>query len=115
MGGYVVAAIALSEQCSSIEGRGGRRRGQRPVIQDRRLPPTYRSTATILIEQQQIPQDLVRTTVTSFADQRVQVISQRIMTTVNLSRIIEQYGLYSEAGTAADVRRWWATCATACT
>jgi polysaccharide biosynthesis transport protein len=60
------------------------------------MPPTYRSTATILIEQQQIPQDLVRTTVTSFADQRVQVISQRIMTTVNLSRIIEQYGLYSE-------------------
>jgi polysaccharide biosynthesis transport protein len=61
------------------------------------LPPTYRSTATILIEQQQIPQDLVRTTVTSFADQRVQTISQRVMTTVNLSRIIEQYDLYSEA------------------
>jgi uncharacterized protein involved in exopolysaccharide biosynthesis len=60
------------------------------------LPPTYRSTATILIEQQQIPQDLVRTTVTSFADQRVQVISQRIMTTANLSRVIEQYNLYPE-------------------
>ena len=60
------------------------------------MPPTYRSTATILIEQQQIPQDLVRTTVTSFADQRVQVISQRIMTTVNLSRVIEQYNLYPE-------------------
>ncbi len=61
------------------------------------MPATYRSMATILIEQQQIPQDLVRTTVTSFADQRVQVISQRIMTTANLSRIIEEYGLYAEA------------------
>ncbi len=60
------------------------------------LPPTYRSSATILIEQQQIPQDLVRTTVTGFADQRVQVISQRIITTANLSRIIEQYNLYPE-------------------
>ena len=59
-------------------------------------PSTYRSTATILIEQQQIPQDLVRTTVTSFADQRVQMISQRVMTTANLSRVIEQYGLYQE-------------------
>ena len=60
-------------------------------------PATYRSTATILIEQQQIPQDLVRATVTSFADQRVQVISQRIMTTANLSRVIEEYGLYAQA------------------
>ena len=48
------------------------------------LPPTYRSSATILIEQQEIPQDLVRSVITSFADQRVQVISQRVMTTQNL-------------------------------
>src|SRR5271154_1874113 len=49
------------------------------------LPATYRSTATILIEQQEIPQELVRSVITSFADQRVQVISQRVMTTQNLS------------------------------
>ncbi len=61
------------------------------------LPPTYRSTATILIERQQIPQELVRATVTSYADQQVQVISQRIMTSANLSRLIEQFNLYPEA------------------
>lgn len=60
------------------------------------LPPTYRSTATILIEQQEIPQDLVRSTITSFADQRVQVISQRVMTTQNLLQIIDRYGLYPD-------------------
>ena len=60
------------------------------------LPPTYRSVATILIEQQQIPQDLVRSTVTSYADQRVQIISQRVMTTANLSQVIEKYGLYRD-------------------
>lgn len=60
------------------------------------LPPTYRSTATILIEQQEIPQDLVRSTITSFADQRVQVISQRVMTTQNLLQIVERYDLYPE-------------------
>jgi len=57
-------------------------------------PPTYRSTATILIEQQEIPEDLVRSTVTSYADQRIQVISQRVMTRANLLRIINKYKLY---------------------
>jgi uncharacterized protein involved in exopolysaccharide biosynthesis len=58
------------------------------------LPPTYTSGATILIEQQEIPQELVRSAVTSFADQRVQVISQRVMTTQNLLALIERYDLY---------------------
>jgi succinoglycan biosynthesis transport protein ExoP len=57
-------------------------------------PPTYQSGGTILIEQQEIPQDLVRSAVTSFADQRVQVISQRVMTTQNLLSLIERYNLY---------------------
>ncbi len=60
------------------------------------LPSTYRSTATILIEQQEIPQELVRSVITSFADQRVQVISQRVMTTQNLLALIERYDLYSD-------------------
>lgn len=57
-------------------------------------PPTYRSTGTILIEQQEIPSDLVRSTVTSYADERVQIISQRVMTTQNLLDIIRRYDLY---------------------
>jgi succinoglycan biosynthesis transport protein ExoP len=62
-------------------------------------PSTYRSTATILIEQQEIPQELVRSVITSFADQRVQIISQRVMTTQNLLSLIDRYDLY------ADIRR----------
>src|SRR5579863_3011879 len=57
-------------------------------------PPTYRSTGTILIEQQELPSDLVQSTITSYADQRIQVISQRVMTTDNLLRIMERYNLY---------------------
>ena len=60
------------------------------------LPPTYRSGATILIEQQEIPQDLVRSAITSFADQRIQVISQRVMTTQNLLVLIDRYHLYPD-------------------
>jgi uncharacterized protein involved in exopolysaccharide biosynthesis len=59
-------------------------------------PPTYRTGATILIEQQEIPQDLVRSAISSFADQRVQVISQRVMTTQNLMALIERYNLYAD-------------------
>ena len=50
-------------------------------------PATYRSAGTILIEQQELPADLVQSTVTSFADQRIQVIGQRVMTTDNLLRV----------------------------
>src|SRR5580658_1270304 len=60
------------------------------------LPATYRSTATILIEQQEIPQEMVRSVITSFADQRVQVISQRVMTTQNLLSLIDRYKLYPD-------------------
>jgi succinoglycan biosynthesis transport protein ExoP len=60
-------------------------------------PPTYRSTGTILIEQQEIPEDFVHSAITSYADQRVQVISQRVMTSSNLLDIIRKYDLYPEA------------------
>ncbi len=58
------------------------------------LPPYYRSAGTVLIEQQEIPANLVQSTVTSFADERVQIISQRVMTTQTLLDIITRYNLY---------------------
>ena len=60
------------------------------------LPPTYQSTGTILVESQQIPPDLVKATVTSFADERIAVIKQRVMTRDNLFRIIQKYNLYPD-------------------
>jgi uncharacterized protein involved in exopolysaccharide biosynthesis len=60
------------------------------------LPPVYRSVATILIEEQEIPQDLVRTTISSYADERIHVISQQVMTRANLIQIIDKYDLYAQ-------------------
>ncbi len=60
------------------------------------LPPTYLSTGTILIESQQIPDDVVKATVTSYADERIEVIKQRVMTRDNLYRIIQKYSLYPQ-------------------
>jgi polysaccharide biosynthesis transport protein len=60
-------------------------------------PPTYQSTATILIEEPDVPSDLVKSTVSTYADQRLQVIEQRVMTNQNLSDIIDRFGLYQGA------------------
>lgn len=60
------------------------------------LPPVYRSESTILIEDQEVPRDFVSTTVTSFADQRLQTINQRIMGSTKLLEIINRFGLYPE-------------------
>jgi protein tyrosine kinase modulator len=59
-------------------------------------PPTYQSSSTILIEEPDVPRDLVSSTVTSYADQRIQVITQRVMTTQNLIGIINKFGLYAK-------------------
>lgn len=65
------------------------------------LPPLYRSSATILVESQQIPQDLVRSTVTAVASQRIQVIEQRLMTRENLLRVVQKYKLFSNKNMSA--------------
>ncbi|HVP79218.1 MAG TPA: XrtA system polysaccharide chain length determinant [Thermodesulfobacteriota bacterium] len=65
------------------------------------LPPIFRSTGTILIEEQEIPREYVMSTVTSYADQRIQSISQRIMSSTRLLEIINRYNLY------ANLRQRW--------
>lgn len=58
------------------------------------LPPVYRSEAIILIEQQHIPADVVKSTVVSFADERIQQIQQKIMTIDSINKMINQFDLY---------------------
>lgn len=60
------------------------------------LPPVYRSQSTILIERQHIPVDLVKSTVVSFADERIQQIQQKIMRIDNINKIISKFNLYSD-------------------
>jgi len=47
-------------------------------------PATYRSSATILIEDQEIPPEFVMATVTTYAEKRIESIRQRIMSTTRL-------------------------------
>jgi polysaccharide chain length determinant protein (PEP-CTERM system associated) len=60
------------------------------------LPSIYKSSATILIEAQDIPADFVMTTVTGYAEQRIQSTQQRIMSSTRLMEIVNRFNLYRE-------------------
>ncbi|MBX2867951.1 MAG: hypothetical protein KTR18_04720 [Acidiferrobacterales bacterium] len=61
-----------------------------------KIPPTYRATGQILVEQQEIPTQWVNSTVASYADERIQAIGQRVLTTSNLVSLIEKLGVYNQ-------------------
>jgi uncharacterized protein involved in exopolysaccharide biosynthesis len=67
------------------------------------LPPIYISQSTILIEEQQIPNDYVKSTITSYVEERLQGITQRIMSRTKLLEIMERFNLY------ADMRQRYTT------
>jgi len=60
------------------------------------LPPIYKSTTTILIEQQDVPLEYVRSSVSTYAEQQMQIINQRIMSSTRLLEIINRLNLYTE-------------------
>jgi protein tyrosine kinase modulator len=60
------------------------------------LPSVYKSTSTILIEEQDIPADYVKTSVTSYAEQRLQSIHQRTVSFSRLLDMIKRFNLYPE-------------------
>jgi polysaccharide chain length determinant protein (PEP-CTERM system associated) len=67
------------------------------------LPSIYKSTSTILIEEQDIPTDYVKTSVTSYAEQRLQSIHQRIVSFSKLLDMINRFNLYP------DLKNRWTT------
>lgn len=68
------------------------------VITDR-LPNLYRSDTLILVVPQRVPESYVRSTVTTRIEDRLQSISQQILSRTRLERIIQEFNLY------VDLRR----------
>jgi polysaccharide biosynthesis transport protein len=58
------------------------------------LPAIYTADAKILVETQQIPDDLVKSTITDLASERLQVIQQRVMTRDNLLGLVAKFRLF---------------------
>jgi polysaccharide chain length determinant protein (PEP-CTERM system associated) len=63
------------------------------------LPNIYQSTATVLVERQQVPEAFVKTTVTSDVETRLKAISQETLSRSRLEDLIRRFGLYSNLKT----------------
>ena len=74
------------------------------------LPPTFRAQATILIQRQAIPQNLVATTVTGYVQEQIEQIRQQIVTHTNLMEIAEKFDMYpgeqDQAGIGVSKSPW---------
>ena len=60
------------------------------------LPNRYRSETLILVVPQRVPESYVRSTVTARIEDRLQTISQQILSRQRLERIITDFDLYAE-------------------
>jgi polysaccharide chain length determinant protein (PEP-CTERM system associated) len=60
------------------------------------LPNIYRSSATVLVDRQQVPEAFVRSTVTSALETRLHTISQDVLSRSRLEDLINRFGLYRE-------------------
>ncbi|WP_321417726.1 hypothetical protein [uncultured Desulfobacter sp.] len=60
------------------------------------LPPVYKSKATLLIEKREIPAQYVTSSITTFAEERMQSIHARILTSTRLLELIDEFELYSD-------------------
>jgi uncharacterized protein involved in exopolysaccharide biosynthesis len=67
-----------------------------------RVPPQYQSTGVLLAEQPEVPENVVRSTVPDYPEERVRIITQRVLTNPNLERIIEERGLYPALAGSKD-------------
>lgn len=58
------------------------------------LPTLYRSSATLLIESQELPKDVAEAPGTGMIEQRIAKIRERVLSRGDLIALIEQYDLY---------------------
>ena len=61
-----------------------------------RATPVYRSETLILVVPQRVPDSYVRSAVTTKLSDRLQLISQQILSRTRLERIIQDFNLYAE-------------------
>lgn len=66
------------------------------------IPPIYRAEASLFIERQEVPSDLVETTVTGYVEERIQAITKRLLTNENLWSIAKKLDLYPEDQSLAN-------------
>lgn len=66
------------------------------------IPPSYRSTATILVEQEELSQEATGTDRGAYADRRINILSKRVLSRDNLSRLAREFELFDETAYQGD-------------
>ena len=60
------------------------------------LPNLYSSTATVLVEQQQVPEGFVKSSVTGEADTRLNLIREKLLNRAGLLELVTRFNLYPD-------------------
>ena len=60
------------------------------------LPPIYRARVTIFVENQEIPQEFVRSTTAAYVSERLHILQQQIFSHPRLMEVIQAHDLYPE-------------------
>ena len=60
-------------------------------------PKEYSATTKIVIQPQKVPSQLVKATITSRIEERLQIITQQVLSSSRLKEIIDRFDLYPEA------------------
>ena len=66
------------------------------------LPPRYRSETVILVEQQKVPEHYVESNITADLQQRLQSMSEQILSRTRLLALIEKFNLYGGNANRVD-------------
>jgi polysaccharide biosynthesis transport protein len=65
------------------------------------LPKAYRSETTILVDPPKVPNDIVKMSQQNDVVERLQTISQQVLSRTQLQKLIEQFGLYKNEKNAS--------------
>lgn len=60
------------------------------------IPKIYQATTLILVQPQRVPEDYIRPTITDSVVNRLNTISQEILSRTRLEKVIEEFNLYPE-------------------
>src|SRR5713226_1720919 len=67
------------------------------------LPSRYTSETTVLVEEQRVPEELVKSVVGGDINQRLATMQEQILSRTRLQHIIETFGLYKEETGRASI------------
>ena len=61
------------------------------------IPSSYRSTATVLVDQEEFSREVTGVEKSAYADRRIKILSKRVLSGDNLSQLAKEFDLYQEA------------------